>query len=300
MSTQQASYVTVDVFTSERLAGNQLAVIKVDKDHDLSPETKQRIAREFNFSETVFLHHDDPAQAPRADIYTPVNEMDFAGHPVIGTGHVLFRQLLPGLPDSAGTTSCPQTLMTKAGPVAIRYKPENQTVSAQIPHNIHIHSKEIPSLTLAKTQTGLREASLQSGFPVVSIVKGVTYALVDFTKSPDLFAAVSSGPSPTVDLDDGWEGHTLVQDLAVRMIAIDLEDPACDSGTATLASFLALQDGRKNGRYSFNLDQGSEIKRQSYITVEVVLDERGAGVSTVALAGQAALAMSGNLYLPKS
>lgn len=206
--------------------------------------------------------------------------------------------------------------MTKAGPVAIEYNSEDQTVSAQIPHSIHVHSGCISLQTLAKTQAGLREALMQSDFPVVSIVKGVTYALVDFTESPGLFTAVCSGPSPMVDLDDGWgpsfvgvmyyrklkedrtDDQTLTQDLRVRMIAIDLEDPACGSGSATLASYLALQDGRKNGRYIFNIDQGSEIERQSYITVEVVLNEHGNGVSTVLLGGQAALTMSGNLYLP--
>lgn len=293
-------------------------MIKVERNHGLSQEAKQRIAREFNFSETVFLHYDDPAQPPRVDIFTPVNEMDFAGHPVIGTGHVLFRKLIPGLPDPAANHTGTLTLVTKAGPVAIEHNPEDQTVSAQIPHSIHVHSKTVSVQTLAKTQAGLREASMQLGFPVVSIVKGVTYALVDFTESPDLFAAVSSGPSPMVDLDDEWgpsflgvmyyrklkeehiDDQTLVQNLRVRMIAIDLEDPACGSGSATLASFLALRDGRAHGRYIFKLDQGSEIQRQSYITVEVVLNERGDGVSTVLLAGQAALTMSGSLYLPEA
>ena len=117
-------------------------------------------------------------------------------------------------------------------------------------------------------------------------------------------------------MDDGWspsfvgamyyrrlnidrsQEKRVVQNLRVRMVAIDLEDPACGSGSATVAAFLALQDGMENGRYIFRLDQGSEIGRQSYITVEVVLNASGDGVESVFLAGQAVVTMSGSLYLP--
>ncbi|EAW16427.1 PhzF family phenazine biosynthesis protein [Aspergillus fischeri NRRL 181] len=320
MSQKSAPFVTVDVFTAESFSGNQLAIVKVGKE-SLSKEQKQKIAREFNFSETVFLYDDDPSQSPRVDIFTPVNEMDFAGHPVIGTGHVLFRNMFQQSPVSTTDGQEMRTLITKAGPVTIRYDRESRVVSAEIPHDIHTHSKFAPAETLLVTQSSLRKdsnaARLQTGYPVVSIVKGVTYVLADFTNFPDLFASVSASASPTVDLDDGWspsftgtmyyrrlgaarmEQDTTVQDLRVRMIAINLEDPACGSGSAALATFLALQDGKENGKYRFNFDQGSEIGRQSYITVEVHLNGRGDGVSTILLAGEAALVTNGWIRLPE-
>ncbi|KAL2819660.1 hypothetical protein BDW59DRAFT_181626 [Aspergillus cavernicola] len=241
--------------------GNQLAVVKVEH-NGLSKEQKQILAREFNFSETIFLHYDDHTQCPRVDIFTPVNEIDFAGHPVIRTGHVLFRQFLQELPIGVGNGQDTQTLVTKAGPVTIRYDGDRQVVSAEIPHNIHTHSKFTPVEMLMTTQPCLQEHSmagqLQKGYPVVSIIKGVTYALVDFTDFPELFAGVSAGPSPTIELDKGWMPsftgtmyfqhlgaarteeitNTTVQDLRIRMIAINLEDPDCGSSSATLAAFL--------------------------------------------------------------
>ncbi|KAH3538138.1 hypothetical protein KXV64_007778 [Aspergillus fumigatus] len=138
------------------------------------------------------------------------------------------------------------------------------------------------SLNLESSNAG----RLQAGYPVVSTVKAVTYILADFTNLSDLFASVSASASPTVDLDDGWspsftgtmyyrrlggarmEQDITVHELRVRMIAINLKDPACGSGSATLASSLALQDGKENGRCRFNFDQGSEIGQQSYIAVE--------------------------------
>ncbi|RDW93465.1 PhzF family phenazine biosynthesis protein [Aspergillus mulundensis] len=319
MAQELASYVTLDVFTAQAFSGNQLAVVKIEGDQ-LSKKDKQSIAREFNFSETVFLYYDDPRQPPRLEIFTPVNEMDFAGHPVIGLGHVLFRGLLNDLPVPATKEYDPRTIMTKSGPVVIQFDAPSQTVSAEIPHNVHLHSQPVPVQRLLDTQKCLSEgtarARLQAQYPVLSIVKGVSYVLADLTDTPDIFAAVTAGKSPAIDLDDGWrpsfagtmyyrrtsplhsDQGTMVQDLRVRMIAIDLEDPACGSGSASLSAYLALQDGRANGKYKYNIDQGSEIGRQSYITVEVFLNDRGDGISMISLAGQAALVTEGRIYLP--
>lgn len=250
--------------------------------------------------------------------------MHFAGHPVIGLGHVLFRGLLVDLPVSGtaeGEGFKSQTVITKAGPVGIHYNPGSQIVSAEIPHNVHLHSKPVPVENLVRTQLGLQAAAkagrLRTEYPVLSIVKGVTYVLADLTDAPEVFAGIAAGPSPTVDLDEGWspsfagvmyyrhigsahvEQGTMVQQLRVRMIAIDLEDPACGSGSAALAAYLSLQGGSGNGKHRYIIDQGSEIERQSNITVEVLLNERGDGISSILLAGQAALVTEGRIHLPE-
>lgn len=80
-------YRIVDVFTETPLEGNALAVVS-DAD-GLDGETMQRIAREFNLSETVFLLRSERAQcAVRFRIFTPTMEMRFAGHPTIGGAYV--------------------------------------------------------------------------------------------------------------------------------------------------------------------------------------------------------------------
>ena len=71
---------TLDVFTSQRFTGNQLGLVHVPKDSPLSQEVKQAIAKEFNYSETVFLHEDTGAkEGRRLDIFTPYDELPFAG-----------------------------------------------------------------------------------------------------------------------------------------------------------------------------------------------------------------------------
>ena len=82
------AFVTLDVFTTRRFAGNPLAVV-LDSD-GLSDADMQTIAREFNLSETVFVQparHEQERAFIR--IFTPRNELSFAGHPTVGTAVLL-------------------------------------------------------------------------------------------------------------------------------------------------------------------------------------------------------------------
>ena len=279
----------------------------------------QVVAREFNFSETVFLDRQDASKPPRVRIFTPVAEINFAGHPVIGTGHVLFRQLLSSPSGNAKVEKGPLGILTQAGEVGIEYDMDSEAVVAEVPHNIHLHSRDTPKQTIADTQPGLAAikgyTSLKDAYPSLSIVKGVTYFLVDLTDYQDLFAEVKAGGSPTIDLDKGWgpsfagtmyyrviktrnENGVQIQDLRVRMIAINLEDPACGSGCCSLGAYLALQDGARGGQYRFRFDQGSEIGRDSALTVHVVLNDLGSAVSKMQLSGQAVPVMEGTMLPP--
>ncbi|OMP82042.1 hypothetical protein BK809_0006351 [Diplodia seriata] len=259
--------------------------------------------------------------------------MAFAGHPVIGTGHHLFSLLkgpLPPLASSPGTEESAArndlVLHTRAGPVSLRHDPATRLVSASIPHDVHEHratsswhqllATQPPALrTLVERARGPENLQTTT-FPTVSIVNGVTYVLCDLTRHPpDVFAAVRAGPSPEVALDEGWApgfvgvmyyrvlddgagaGDDVVR-LRVRMVAIGLEDPACGSGASALCAWLALQRGRGRGgaRVRFELEEGTEIGRQSFIGVEVVLDRGGDGVQEVWLMGKAAWVTKGEFF----
>jgi trans-2,3-dihydro-3-hydroxyanthranilate isomerase len=82
------SFVTVDVFTTQRFGGNPLAVFPDAR--GLSDVEMQALAAEFNLSETTFvLPPEDPAHTARVRIFARTREMPFAGHPNVGTGYVL-------------------------------------------------------------------------------------------------------------------------------------------------------------------------------------------------------------------
>ena len=109
MSQQCLEFVTVDVFTSEIFGGNPLAVFFAAE--HLRDQQMQQIAREMNYSETTFvLPPVDAANTANIRIFTPVNELPFAGHPNVGTGYVLANY--PSAVPAAGTVESkthPQT-----------------------------------------------------------------------------------------------------------------------------------------------------------------------------------------------
>jgi len=113
-------YFTLDVFTTQRFAGNALAVV-LDSD-GLDTTAMQTIAREFNLPETVFVYPAvDPKHRARVRIFTPGRELPFAGHPTVGTA-VLLAHLDGGasprelvLSEQVGPVACKVTSRTGGG-----------------------------------------------------------------------------------------------------------------------------------------------------------------------------------------
>ena len=88
---KQQKFQTVDVFTDHVFGGNPLAIFTDAR--GISDADMQKIAAEMNYSETTFvLPPDDPGNAAKVRIFTPQNEMPFAGHPNVGTGYLLASQ----------------------------------------------------------------------------------------------------------------------------------------------------------------------------------------------------------------
>lgn len=79
----QFPFVTLDVFTQARYAGNPLALVRLPQNHGVSDERMQGIAREFNLSETIFLHEgrvgEDGVPEWRVRIFLTTSEIPFAG-----------------------------------------------------------------------------------------------------------------------------------------------------------------------------------------------------------------------------
>ncbi|KAK3334326.1 Diaminopimelate epimerase-like protein [Neurospora tetraspora] len=308
------TYLTVDVFTSTRYLGNPLAVVLIPASQRplLTQDVKQRIAREFNFSETVFLHTlDDEARdglsvtSREIDIFTIEEELPFAGHPTVGTAYLVLNHLGWKHVD---------TLVTKAGPIAIRpLEGEGERVKATIPHAVHVHSQTLGGILgsgAVKAETRdminaalsddpeIRQAELTG--PVVSIVRGMTFLLA---KLPSLEHLAKVSTAKRLDfnkmeglLDRGeWEGGFVCRYYYVpteeerrdeesgrkefrfrtRMVELGFEDPATGSAACTLASYLTVS-GREIGGARFELTQGVEMGRQSEIEVEATaVEENG-------------------------
>lgn len=89
MSAPHFDFTTVDVFTDTRYEGNPLAIVQIPKGSSITQEQKLKIAKEFNLSETIFLHEDDgDKEGRRADIFTSVAEIPFAVEPYHTVGKI--------------------------------------------------------------------------------------------------------------------------------------------------------------------------------------------------------------------
>ncbi|KAF3480765.1 uncharacterized protein GIQ15_06112 [Arthroderma uncinatum] len=310
-------YVTLDVFTTKRFKGNSLAVIFLSESNPITQEQKQLLATEFNYSETIFFHPvgSDPSQPRKIDIFTTEQELPFAGHPTIGAA----SWLLVCSKDKSPAKEAEQALAltTKAGNIPISLSPEDPNkVSASIPHNVHIHStrmslSEVLRLHPTLTQS-LDAQSYQNGFPVVSVVKGMTAVHICLPSLEALAQATttaesipSTGVSAGGYLDDGWdvEGHVsiyfYVRDvwddelqknvIRSRMMAGSLEDAATGSAASGLASYLTLTDPEINakGMETCTIVQGVEMGKRSEIGIQVILKDNKKEIETVHLQGSA-------------
>ncbi|KAF4554565.1 Phenazine biosynthesis-like protein [Elsinoe fawcettii] len=312
-------FQTLDVFTTRPFLGNPLAVVLIPSylSPVLSQETKQLIAREFNLSETTFLHlpspsshRTNPALPPpkgeaavpewRLDIFLTTAEVPLAGHPVIGSAVHALKMV--------GAKK--GRFVTKAGKVEFSMDDAGR-VRAVIPHDVHLHTgfrfageevgRQQPGLAkvLGKGLGGLEVSTL-------SIVRGMTFVYV---RLPDVEALgkveLFSEKLRAEELDEGWNRGVLMMMFYVeterqeglvksrtRMIEGVFEDPATGSASCGLACLLSMQEGlEKDGLRVYEMTQAVEMGRQSDIGVDV--DVQGGEIKSVALKGTAVEIMKG-------
>ena len=315
-SPTKLDFVTVDVFTDRPYEGNPLAIVRISHGVSVTQEQKQRIAREFNLSETTFLHENAPDAKDdkwTVDIFMTSKELPFAGHPTVGTAcYVLSRTAEErGIKDGVINAG----FQLKAGPVGLRYDVANKTAKAAIPHDVHVHSKRWSRDELFRLQPGLAsahakgEVKAQEDYPIVSIVKGMTFVLVELESLEALAKVSLAGQSIEIDgLDQGWNETFIgtyfyvrtgksargATQLRTRMIEGPLEDPATGSAASDLVAYLSLNDGKAGETLKYELTQGVEMGRKSDIFIDVVMAQEG-GIETLYLEGEAVQVMEGRL-----
>ncbi|OJD18111.1 hypothetical protein AJ78_01829 [Emergomyces pasteurianus Ep9510] len=332
---QSLHFVTLDVFTTSPFAGNPLAVVFLSDNTPITQNQKQAIAREFNFSETIFIHPTRGAQKPRTiDIFTTGAEIPFAGHPTIGATSWLLLHSKPGQNSAHDDKAPPPAITTKAGDIPISISTEDPNmVSALIPHNVHIHSTRFSLADLLKLHPSvepyLDASAHRDGFPIVSVVKGMTAAHVRLPSLEALAAATtasgaSSFPAISTEaggyFDPGWDVgiplhvYFYVKDvydearktnvIRSRMFFDATEDPATGSAASGLVSYLTLtgQGGGGSGSGSeketlFHVVQGVEMGRRSDIGLKVLLKEGGNEIDKIQLSGSAVKVSEGDILV---
>ncbi|KAF2115459.1 hypothetical protein BDV96DRAFT_646456 [Lophiotrema nucula] len=314
----QVEFITFDVFTSKRYEGNPLAVVKIPNSTSLSQKQKQDIAREFNLSETTFWHQPTGiGELPTwtVDIFMTTKELPFAGHPTIGTACYLLSSIAKERGLTEGIINGQFNI--KAGKIDLVYDVASNRARAGIPHDVHVHEKTWSQQDLSNLQPRLAQTSESQGFelkenyPIVSIVKGMTFVLIELSSLEALeLVKTTSGSIHVEGLDEGW-GPSFIgtyffvrlagktdgtRVIRTRMIEGTMEDSATGSAASDLAAYLSLVEGQAGQTLRYDIVQGVEMGRRSNIGVEVVLAEQS-GIAQLYLEGSAVQVMEGKLAL---
>ncbi len=319
---RRVRYFVVDVFSKRPLAGNPLAVFP---DRSLLRENElQRVARELNLSETVFVEPSGEEGAlRRLRIFTPAAELPLAGHPVIGTWHLLAERgivdfdeaLREGLVESEAADGGGEKLRfrheLKAGVLPMTIYRDGGAVSAvamdQAPPEF---GEEVRDLGLAAEAVGVDEADIESTGLLPQAVSTGMFILMLPLATRDALSGVRLDLAAVERLcgEAGCGGiyaHTREAEEEWAFVRARgffpgfgvPEDPATGSAAGCLGAYLArhrVLDAR--GTVAFHIEQGYEIGRPSRIGVEVT--EENDEVTRVRIVGSAVVVAEAEMLLP--
>lgn len=297
-------YHTLDVFTDRAFGGNPLAVVP---DAGAVPEhALQRIAREFNLSETVFVLPAASANAiRRLRIFTPAKELPFAGHPTIGAAHLLWEL---GLTPPARNGAIEFALEEGVGEVPIRIEPREgsppfvEFTTARLPEI----GPEPPSVTDLAAALGLAPGDLAGGADRPEAYScGMPFLFVPLVSRAALERAAPDLGRWRTTLGGYWAPQVFLfcrepagaaAPLRARMFSPTLgvlEDPATGSAVAALAGYLSARLDARDGTHRWVVEQGVEMGRPSHLTLSI--DRQAAAVRAVRVGGTAVRVSDGEL-----
>jgi trans-2,3-dihydro-3-hydroxyanthranilate isomerase len=295
-------FYTLDVFTDAALAGNPLAVV-IDA-VGLDDAAMQRIAREFNLSETVFvLEPQNPVNTAAVRIFTPSRELPFAGHPTIGTAvllaHLRARELL-------GSQDLRVALEEKIGEViCVARHRRGQAMAAyftlpRLPEQLG----EAPAtetlaadLGLAAGDIGFRNhvpSCYGAGTPNLFVPVATLDAMARARPDRKLWGA-NGGPAVYLYCP---EVASAGSDYHARMFASGwgiYEDPATGGAVAAFAGVVTAFDAPPDGERMIIIEQGYEMGRPSLISLGLEIE--GGVLSSATVGGSAVIVSEGTLRL---
>jgi trans-2,3-dihydro-3-hydroxyanthranilate isomerase len=263
----------------------------------------QQIAREFNFAETAFvLPREDAANTYRVRIFTPRAELDFAGHPTVGTACalvmkrpvqtadpvrlILEENIGPVIVDVAQRNGAFHGTLTLSGKIEL---PSSAPAPAALAAVLSIEPAEVRQVSFASVGVPFCFAHLGSSEAVdrAAINRAAWAATLARAWSPHLFFFAG-------DLRNGGQ-------LYARMWAPALgveEDPATGSACAALVGAMASNPGFGGPAYRLSIQQGVAMGRRSEIEAEA--RKSGGVVTSISVGGATAYVASGEIDVPPS
>ncbi len=267
----------VDVFSKTAYAGNPLAVVIGES--FLSQERMQQIAAEMNFSETTFVLKQPEADGGyRMRIFTPSREIEFTGHPLLGTAWVIRRYLLSDAEDTI-------QLNTPVGVVPVTFSIDDEQ------HTMAWF--DAPQMSLGNTANakqmaqalGLSVDDLDQSLPIQQVSTGTSAMMVPVKTLEALkhaklnlgvYTSLLQQDFPPLTYLFTTETHDAESDYCVRFF-FDAhgvrEDPATGNGAAFFGAYLLHNTDKQS--YELRIEQGHEVRRPSSIYIKASkVDER--------------------------
>jgi trans-2,3-dihydro-3-hydroxyanthranilate isomerase len=269
------AYTLVNVFTrGGAFTGNPLCVFEDGR--GLDEATQQALARQFNLSETTFILPSDQASA-RVRIYTPSYEMPFAGHPTLGTAHVV--RALRGGGDSL-------TLEMKAGVIPVKAHGDRWTLKANEPTSraLEVSVADLaPVLGLEAGEVGQWPLWVNAGTEQLIVPVTSVEAVRRARPRAEEFARMKSAEPPKVLVfhDLGDAAGVVEARFFVPSGGAVLEDPATGSACANLGGwFRTIRAGAPVKR---TVSQGEAVARPSFLYLDVTAEAIHVGGDVIEL-----------------
>ncbi|HUQ28668.1 MAG TPA: PhzF family phenazine biosynthesis protein [Usitatibacter sp.] len=256
------AYRIVNVFArAGRLTGNPLCVF--EDGSGIADADMQALARQFNLSETTFILPSEKATA-RVRIFTPSYEMPFAGHPTLGTAHVV-RDL-----KQAGDEL---TLEMKAGVIPVSANVDRWTLQANTPRGRavpHSRSELAEMLGLDEKDIGEWPLWISAGREQLMVPLRTRESVGRARPKPDVFTRLKSedGQSQAYVFHD--DGKSVEARFFFPNGSAIIEDPATGSACANLGGWFSVIEPRSPIKRT--VSQGEAVQRPSTLYLDVEWD----------------------------
>lgn len=286
-------FYQVDVFTDRVFGGNPLAVFVGPG--DMNEATHLEIAREMNLSETTFVY---PPENPKADfkvrIFTPGKEIPFAGHPTLGTAHILWET------EKISSASESVILELNAGLVKVTRSQENLFMDQPLPD----FGDLVGAVDQVAEALSIDPSEIDSRFPLQIVSTGFPALYVPLTslsaiQRVELNFTVLREILGGVDMIYVFTGETREPESTVHSRAFAPfigipEDPATGSAAGALGAYLVRHKVIGNlDSSAIVIEQGFEMSRPSKIRVSV--GQSDGKIDSIQVGGQAITVLEGNL-----
>ncbi|MBO0998489.1 PhzF family phenazine biosynthesis protein [Bacillus sp. SD075] len=263
---ERINYAIVDVFSNGKYTGNQLAVFK--NAGSIPDNEMQQIAKEINFSETTFILSDSKNDGGYdVRIFTPNEEVPFAGHPTLGTAYIIHNEVLEAPLDTI-------ILNFKGGQITVSFN--NQEELLWMKQNEPTFGRILDTDEIFDV-LNIHKENIDDRFPIQEVSTGLPVLVVPL-KSLEAVRIVKINREKYFKLIEHTDAKAIMvfspetydskNDLNVRDFAEYYgipEDAATGSSNGCLAAYLVKYRYFKKSEIDIRVEQGCEIERPSLL-----------------------------------